>query len=78
MRRKISSPMLKYLYRDCPKCGDYLGVVVPDPPEPEREVPIDAHCVVCGFKLGWSLVLGGKQPEREAGKLHRGLWGKSP
>jgi len=50
--------MLKYLYRDCPKCNDYLGVVVRDPPEPMREVPIDAHCVVCGFKLGWKLVLG--------------------
>ncbi len=52
--------MLKYLYRTCPKCGDYLGVVVPDPPESKREVPIDAHCVVCGFKLGWKVVLGNK------------------
>ncbi len=52
--------MLKYLYRDCPNCGDYLGVVVPDPPESKREVPIDAHCVVCGFKLGWKVVLGNK------------------
>jgi len=52
--------MLKYLYRTCPKCKDYMGVVVPDPPEPEREVPIDAHCVVCGFMLGWKVVLGNK------------------
>lgn len=50
--------MLKYLYRTCPKCKDYIGVVVLDPPEPEREIPIDAHCVVCGFKLEWRLVLG--------------------
>ena len=50
--------MLKYLYRTCPKCKDYLGVVVCDPPEPMREIPIDAYCVVCGFKLGWRLVLG--------------------
>ncbi len=52
--------MTKSLYRTCPKCKDYMGVIVPDPPEPEREVPIDAHCVVCGFKLGWKLVLGKK------------------
>ena len=52
--------MLKYLYRTCPKCGDYLGVVVWDPPEPMREVPIDAHCVVCGFRLLWRVVKGGK------------------
>jgi len=50
--------MLKYLYRTCPRCKDYLGVVVRDPHESKREVPIDAHCVVCGFKLGWRLVLG--------------------
>jgi len=43
-----------------------MGVVVPDPPEPEREIPIDAHCVVCGFKLGCRLVLGGGQIRRES------------
>jgi len=53
--------MLKYLYRDCPKCKDYLGVIVRDPPEPEREVPIDARCLRCGFKLAWKVVLG-KRP----------------
>jgi len=58
--------MLKYLYRTCPKCKDYMAVVVPDPPEPEREVPIDAYCVVCGFKLGWKLVLGNMGLERES------------
>ncbi len=57
--------MLKYLYRTCPKCGDYLGVVVRDPPGPMSEIPIDAHCVVCGFKLGWRLVLG----KRSSSKL---------
>jgi len=57
--------MLKYLYRTCPKCKDYLGVVVRDPPGPMREIPIDAHCVVCGFKLGWRLVLG----KRSSSKL---------
>jgi len=53
--------MAKYLYRTCPKCSDYLGVVVPEPPEPVTEIPIDAHCAVCGFKLDWKVVLG-KRP----------------
>ncbi len=66
--------MLKYLYRTCPKCGDYLGVVVTDPPEPKREIPIDAYCVVCGFKLGWKLVLGNMGLEREAREQRRRLW----
>ncbi len=65
MGRRIPPLMLKYLYRTCPKCGDYLGVVVPDPPGPMSEIPIDAHCVVCGFKLGWRLVLG----KRSSSKL---------
>jgi len=67
MRRKIPSPMLKYLYRTCPKCGDYLGVIVRDPPEPMKEVPIDAY-VVCGFKLGWKVVLGNKGLTNEQGR----------
>jgi len=52
--------MTKYLYRTCPKCKDYLGVVVRDPPGPKSEIPIDAYCVVCGFKLEWKVVLGNK------------------
>ena len=72
MRRKIPSSMLKYLYRDCPKCGDYLGVVVCDPPGPMSEIPIDAYCVVCGFKLGWRLVLGKKHV-----KAKRVIWDDS-
>jgi len=69
--------MLKYLYRTCPKCKDYLGVVVREPPEPMREIPIDARCLRCGFYLGWKLVLGNKQLEREVREQGRGLWGKS-
>ncbi len=65
--------MLKYLYRTCPKCKDYLGVVVRDSPGPMSEIPIDAYCVVCGFKLGWKLVLGGGQLERKARERVRPL-----
>ena len=32
--------------------------MIPEAPESVTTVPIDAHCVVCGFKLGWKLVLG--------------------
>jgi len=77
MRRKIPSPMLKYLYRTCPKCKDYLGVVVRDLPGPKSEITIDAYCVMCGFKLDWKVVLGGRQLEREASEQRRGLWGRS-
>ncbi len=52
--------MAKYLYRSCPKCSDYLGVVVPEPPEPVKEIPIDARCLRCGFKLAWKVITGRK------------------
>ncbi len=73
----MNRPMTKYLYRTCPKCKDYLGVVVCDPPGPKREIPIDAYCVVCGFKLEWKVVLGGRQLEREVREQRRGLYGLS-
>ena len=52
--------MAKYLYRSCPKCNDYLGVVVPDPPEAVTVVPIDARCLRCNFKLAWKVISGRK------------------
>ena len=52
--------MAKYLYRTCPKCKNYPGVVVPKPPEPVTEVPIDARCLRCGYKLAWQVVTGRK------------------
>jgi hypothetical protein len=62
--RDYSSSMTKYLYRTCPKCKDYLGVVVRDPPGPNSEITIDAYCVVCGFKLDWKVVLGSATASR--------------
>jgi len=52
--------MAKYLCRTCPKCKDYLGVVVPEPPEPVKEIPINAYCLRCGFKLLWKVTTGRK------------------
>jgi len=57
---KESSSMAKYLPRKCPRCGDYLGIVVPEPPDPAQEVVVDAHCAVCNFKLDWKVISGRK------------------
>ena len=39
--------MAKYLYRTCPKCKDYLGVVVPESPDQAPELsqlpPVTLH-----------------------------------
>jgi hypothetical protein len=47
--------MARYIPRDCPKCGDYLGVVVPESKSPE--INIDAVCLHCGYKLDWRILL---------------------
>jgi endonuclease YncB( thermonuclease family) len=52
--------MIRCLYRTCPKCKDYQEVVVPDPSEPMKVIPINSYCTGCGFKLGWKVVLGQK------------------
>ncbi len=60
--------MARYLYRTCPKCGDYLGVVVPQPKEPVQEIPIDATCLRCGYKMLLKVVLGNRRlSERQDG-----------
>ena len=69
--------MAKYLARICPKCGGYLGVVIPEPKEPTREIPVDAKCLRCGFDLLWKIVTGNRGLEREAREQGRGHWGKS-
>lgn len=49
--------MAKYLYRSCPKCGDYLGVVIPEPPEPVEEIPIESSCLKCRYRLALRIIL---------------------
>ena len=58
--------MSKYLARTCPKCNDYLGVVIPQPKEPVRQIPINATCLRCGYKLPWKVVMSKKGVGREA------------
>jgi len=50
--------MAKYIPHTCPKCGGYLGVIIPDPLEPTSEIPVDATCSRCGFNLLWKIVTG--------------------
>jgi hypothetical protein len=49
----------RYLARACPRCGDYLGVVIPESDDwPNLQVL--ASCAVCGFELCWEIIMGGK------------------
>jgi len=50
--------MAKYLQRSCPKCGGYLGIVIP---ERKAKIPVQAingRCLKCGYRLAWVVVRG--------------------
>jgi len=53
--------MSRYLARTCPKCKNYFAVVIPVPLDGSKEVPINANCLKCGFKLAWKMVQGKRQ-----------------
>ena len=53
--------MARYLAHTCPRCRDYLGVVIPEPPGDSKEVPVDGVCLRCGFKLLINKIVLGKK-----------------
>jgi hypothetical protein len=54
--------MAKYIVRQCPKCRDYFGVLVNQPPKSNGEHHINGFCAVCGYQLkGWRLIVGRKR-----------------
>ena len=50
--------MARYLSRTCPKCKEYLGIVVPE--SKRQEIPVKGTCLDCGFRLSWRVVTGKK------------------
>ncbi len=50
-----------------------MGIVIPEPLEPTREIPVDATCSRCGFNLLWKIVTGNRRFEREAREQGREL-----
>ncbi len=58
--------MTNYLFRTCPKCKGYLEIVIPEPKEPATEIPIDAICLRCSYRMPWKVVIGIRRLEQEA------------
>jgi hypothetical protein len=64
----LDTDMAKYLYRSCPRCNGYLGIVLR---EPGRNTPIQAvngHCLDCGYRMSW-IVIRGKHDARKKRSL---------
>jgi len=46
--------MVVYLARNCPKYGNYFGVVIAKPSDSGYQ-PIHGGCGICGYKIAWAL-----------------------
>jgi hypothetical protein len=58
--------MARYLFRSCPRCAGYLGIVLR---EPGRNTPLQAvngHCLKCDYRLAWIVIRGGRGSRKEA------------
>jgi len=56
--------MPRYIRR-CPKCRDYLALVVNEPRKDGPVLPVFGYCLVCDYRIkGWQLILGRKQNAR--------------
>lgn len=53
--------MAKYLARACPRCGDYLGIVISEPQRSATELPIRGACMSCGYRLPLLKIIVGKR-----------------
>jgi len=50
--------MVRYLYRSCPRCNGYLGIVLRGP---GRNVPLQAvnsRCTRCSYRMAWIVIRG--------------------
>ena len=56
--------MARYLFRNCPRCAGYLGIVLR---EPGRNTPLQAvngHCLKCDYRLARIVVREGAEELR--------------
>jgi hypothetical protein len=65
--------MAKYLYRSCPRCNGYVGIVMR---QPERDMPLQAvngRCVRCRYRFAWIVIRGGRvrSVSRQYGSIAR-------
>ena len=49
--------MAKYLARNCPQCGDYIGIVVPEQKLKKSVPEINGQCLKCGYRLALMLIV---------------------
>ena len=50
--------MARYFSRPCPRCGEYLGAVMPVRSPKTNTQPVNGFCAACGYELRWTLIHG--------------------
>jgi hypothetical protein len=56
--------MAKYLYRSCPRCNGYLGIVLREPGRSTPLQPVNGQCLGCGYRLAWIVIRGKRDSAR--------------
>ena len=54
--------MAKYISRRCPRCHDYVGIVIGESLNQAKVVPVIGHCMRCSYQFRWKLVTTRKPP----------------
>jgi hypothetical protein len=42
--------MAKHFFRSCPRCNDYLWVILPHPESNKRVQALNGQCLGCGYR----------------------------
>ena len=61
--------MSKCVTRTCPRCGNFLGVVLGNQLPEKKVFPIRGWCMQCGYKIEWNLIIG-SGPRRKRKQSH--------
>jgi hypothetical protein len=59
--------MAKHLARNCPRCGDFFGVILGKPLPDSIAFPIKGCCMRCGYQIDWKLIPGSGGPRKRYG-----------
>ena len=68
--------MARSLFRHCPRCGSYIGIVLR---EPGRNTPVQAvngHCLKCDYRLAWIVIRGGRRFRPHGASRHPAVEGR--
>jgi hypothetical protein len=56
--------MKRDLYRTCPRCSGYVGIILHDPDVDEELKAVHGNCVQCSYRMSWLVIRGRRRSLR--------------